>query len=500
MSKDLMTLKINRAVEEIERTRNHVAGGRMRQCYHFMPEAGWMNDPNGLIFYKGQYHFFFQFNPYAPFWGSMHWGHAVSRDLLHWHYLPPALAPSEIYDDHPDGGCFSGSAVEYEGKLWLIYTSVSDYGKGIRQTQSIAYSEDGIHFLKYDGNPVLEAPDGVNPGEFRDPKVWEHDGKFYMVTGASQNGRGKALLFSSDNLKEWRYVNEIAESRGDMGSMWECPDFYSAGDRFVLTFSPMGSGDHTSVYMTGAFDYKTGKLEAQTAREIDWGMDYYAAQSFLAPDGRRIVVGWANEWSWMPEWKDWGPTFKEGWCGFFNLPREVSVLEDGSLRFKPIRELESLRSDACCLDQISVSGRRKSLKAGNGISYEMKFIIDLDHSDGDVLELELRAGGGMKTICRFDFLRNELSVNRNNSDGWSRGISRSVMKLHRKSKMDVDIFSDQSSIEIFTDDYTNNHSNNVFAGEDQRDIFIRAEGGSFLIRNFESYGMQSCYDAARENL
>lgn len=106
----------------------------------------------------------------------------------------------------------------------------------------------------------------------------------------------------------------------------------------------------------------------------------------------------------------------------------------------------------------------------------------------------------MKTICRFDFLRNELSVNRNNSDGWSRGISRSVMKLHRKSKMDVDIFSDQSSIEIFTDDYTNNHSNNVFAGEDQRDIFIRAEGGSFLIRNFESYGMQSCYDAARENL
>ena len=137
-----MQNKIKQAEKEISKKKDDVQAGRMRQHYHFMPQTGWLNDPNGLIYYKGKYHFFYQYNPYYGFWDYMHWGHAMSEDLLHWEYLPLALAPSEVYDDYMRGGCFSGSAIEHEGKLWLMYTGVANHGNGNVQTQCIAYSED----------------------------------------------------------------------------------------------------------------------------------------------------------------------------------------------------------------------------------------------------------------------------------------------------------------------------------------------------------------------
>ena len=114
--------------------------------------------------------------------------------------------------------------------------------------------------------------------------------------------------------------------------MWECPDFFEIGRRYVLTFSPIGAGERTCVYLVGDFDYETGRFDYDISGEIDWGCDYYAPQSFLAPDGRRIMVAWSNEWEWMPFFKDWGPTYREGWCGFFNIPREVEMTETGRLR------------------------------------------------------------------------------------------------------------------------------------------------------------------------
>ncbi len=116
----------------------------------------------------------------------MHWGHAVSEDMIHWEYLPVALAPSEPYEDHLKGGCFSGSAIEFDGKLYLIYTAATNHGNGFVQTQCVAYSEDGIHFEKYEKNPVLTAPEGISPDSFRDPKVWKHEDSYYMVCGASK--------------------------------------------------------------------------------------------------------------------------------------------------------------------------------------------------------------------------------------------------------------------------------------------------------------------------
>jgi len=490
MSKELMQQNIEKAQCEIDSKKNIVKNGAMRQRYHFMAQTGWLNDPNGLIYFRGKYHFFFQHNPYNGFWDSMHWGHAVSDDMLHWEYLPLALAPSESYDNHQRGGCFSGSAIEHDGKLFLMFTGAANEGKGSEQTQCIAYSEDGIHFEKYEGNPVLTAPEGIPTDQFRDPKVWKHEDTYYMVCAASRDNNGQALLYRSQDMFHWTCFNVLAESRGKWGYMWECPDFFPMGDKYVLTFSPMRVGGHTSVYLVGDFDYGTGKFHYHISGEIDWGLDYYAPQSFLAPDGRRIIVGWANGWEWMPLWKDWGPTYKEGWCGSFNIPREVRMLEDGTLQFLPIAEVETLRENPIQKDVLVVTEKETELTAGDGVCFELKLKIDLAKTDADKLELDLRCGEGRKTVCLFDFKKAEMSVDRNEADGWSRGISRSVMCLKGKKELDVHILSDQSSVEIFTDQYQNNHSNNIFAGDGQNQLKLRAYGGSVTIRDVETYGLR----------
>lgn len=491
MSIELMRRSIERAQSEIDSKKDRAGQGQMRQRYHFMAQTGWLNDPNGLIWFRGKYHFFFQHNPYGSFWDCMHWGHGVSDDMLHWEYLPLALAPSEPYDDYPRGGCFSGSAIEHDGKLFLMYTAAAGGVMGCEQTQCIAYSEDGIHFEKYAGNPVITAPAGVSADKFRDPKVWKHGDMFYMVCGASRDDRGQALLYRSSDLLHWEFFNVLAESHGEWGFMWECPDFYELGGKYVFTFSPMGAGEHTSVYMVGDFDYETGRFYCHRSSEMDWGFDYYAPQSFLAPDGRRIAVAWANEWEWMPLWKDWGPTYREGWCGFFNIPREVRMAEDGALEFVPIVETKVLREDPRRLEMLTVTEEERELTAGDGVSFEMKFKIDLERTDAQMLELDLRCGGERRTVCLFDFRRAEMSVDRGSSDGWSRGISRSVMCLKGKKELDVHILSDQSSLEIFTDGYRNNHSNNIFAGSAQNGLRIRARGGSVLLRDVETFGLKA---------
>lgn len=493
MSREIMLENINKAQRAIDEKKEFVKIGKMRQHYHFMAQAGWINDPNGLIWFQGRYHYFFQYNPYYGLWDYMHWGHAVSKDLIHWEYLPLALAPSEVYDDHMRGGCFSGSAVEHDGKLFLIYTGVTNRGNGFEQTQCIAYSTDGIYFEKYENNPVLTAPKDVSACQFRDPKVWKHGHNYYMVCGTSCNHKGQALLYCSQDLLHWTFVNVLAESRGEWGYMWECPDFFRLEDKYVLMCSPMGAGEHTAVYFVGDFDYGTGKFAPQVTGETDWGLDYYAPQSFLAPDGRRIIVGWANEWEWMPFWKDWGPTYAEGWCGFFNLPREVRLMPDYTLQFIPIEELNTIRTKGYQTDCFTVGSKRMPLIAGDGISFEMKMEIDLDETDAEKLELDLRCKDERKTVCTFDFKHAQMQVDRNNSDGWSRGISRSILFLKEKHVLDIHIFSDQSSIEIFTDQYQNNHANNIFAGDAQNQIWIRACGGKAVIRKYESYRMEECF-------
>ncbi|SNX54412.1 glycoside hydrolase family 32 protein [Thermoanaerobacterium sp. RBIITD] len=491
MSKTLHLENIEKAQRAIEMARPLINNAKMRQRYHFMAEEGWMNDPNGLIFFNNQYHFFYQYNPYDTCWGAMHWGHAVSYDMIHWEYLPIALAPSEHYDNHEKGGCFSGSSIEHDGKLYLLYTGTTNYGDGFVQTQCLAYSEDGIHFDKYDKNPIITAPNGYDQANFRDPKIWKHGDYFYLVCGAQKDNLAKALLYRSLNLKDWEFINVLAESRGEFGYMWECPDFFQIGDKHVLMFSPMGLYERKTVYLVGDMDYKTGKFNYSTIGEIDWGFDYYAPQSFLDNKGRRIIVGWANAWDWMPWWKDWGPTFKENWCGSFGIPREVKLLEDNTLMFIPVEEFQQLRYDENKVENIEVKYKKYEIHAGDGVAYELKIEIDLGKTTAESFQLLLRCSDVKETVITFDLKKSELTFNRNNSDDWSTGISRSTLKLNNKNILDIHIFSDQSSIEVFTDNYQNNHSGNIFAGNNQNKNYIVAKNGTVAIRKLYSWGMKT---------
>lgn len=294
----------------------------VRLNYHFEPKKGWINDPNGLIFYQGLYHAFFQYNPYEPKWGPMHWGHAVSTDLIHWKELAIALYPDKEYEN--SGGCFSGSAVEKDGILYLFYTSVS---KELGQTQSAALSKDGVIFQKYKGNPVIQQYPIDGSNEFRDPKVVEINGTYYMVCGSGKDGVGKILFFQSDDLLVWNYQGVLFEST-EYGPVLECPDLFPLGGKYVLMFSKMGLQTYSTQFIIGEFD---GKHFTETSRcTPEAGPQFYAPQTFCDARGRRIMIGWLSDWS-KPV--DKGADF----AGALTIPRELSLKNDCILNF-PVEE------------------------------------------------------------------------------------------------------------------------------------------------------------------
>ena len=329
-----------------------INGGR--PAFHLSPRVGWMNDPNGFSYCKGAYHLFYQYYPYDSVWGPMHWGHAVSRDLLHWEYLPAALAPDTAYDKD---GCFSGSALELpDGRQLLMYTGVvkeprTDGGFQDIQTQCIVIG-DGRDYEKYQQNPVLDGgdlPEGGSRNDFRDPKLWmEEDGTYRCVVGNCTGDKdGRILLYKSEDGIHWDFLSILAKNKGRFGRMWECPDFFKLDGKYVLLTSPQDmmprgfeyhNGNGT-ICLMGDYDEKTNTFIEEHNQAVDYGIDFYAPQTIAAPDGRRIMIGWMQNWDTC-NLRD----TERFWFGQMTLPRELSI-ENGRLVQKPVRELESLRGE-----------------------------------------------------------------------------------------------------------------------------------------------------------
>ena len=329
-----------------------INGGR--PAFHLSPRVGWMNDPNGFSYCKGAYHLFYQYYPYDSVWGPMHWGHAVSRDLLHCEYLPAALASDTAYDKD---GCFSGSALELpDGRQLLMYTGVvkeprTDGGFQDIQTQCIAIG-DGRDYEKYQQNPVLDGgdlPEGGSRNDFRDPKLWmEEDGTYRCVVGNCTGDKdGRILLYKSEDGIHWDFLSILAENKGRFGRMWECPDFFKLDGKYVLLTSPQDmmprgfeyhNGNGT-ICLMGDYDEKTNTFIEEHNQAVDYGIDFYAPQTIAAPDGRRIMIGWMQNWDTC-NLRD----TERFWFGQMTLPRELSI-ENGRLIQKPVRELESLRGE-----------------------------------------------------------------------------------------------------------------------------------------------------------
>ncbi|MCY9666186.1 glycoside hydrolase family 32 protein [Paenibacillus alginolyticus] len=465
-----------------------VAEDNFRLYYHLMPPAGWMNDPNGLIYFNQEYHVFYQHYPYEPKWGPMHWGHAKSKDLVNWEHLPVALAPSENYDMGETGGygCWSGSAVDDNGVLTLIYTGHVD-GRTPTEVQCIATSTDGVTFNKAANNPVIACAPEEGGFGFRDPKVWQHAGVWYMVIGYGKDGLGKALLYKSSDLRDWSYIGVAAESDGTMGDMWECPDLFPLGNGndHVLVISPMNMGTTKTMYLIGKLSYESGVFDYRYAERLDYGFDFYAPQTFVDGQGRRILIGWMNIWgAQMPEQE-------HGWMGAFTLPRELTLSEDGTLRIEPVAELKAMRGTHHRVSNLSISADTEvPLPEIHGDALELIAVFNTDLSAGDAefgLLLRCSEDGSEYTEVSYSTADRKLRMDRSHSGAGEAGVSEVQLTPLEDGRIKLQIFIDRSSVEIFANNGLKTVTNRIYPKPDSLGIKLFARNGEVSLESLDAW-------------
>jgi beta-fructofuranosidase len=465
-----------------------------RPGFHLTPYTGWMNDPNGFSYYNGEYHMFYQYYPYDINWGSMHWGHAVSKDLLHWRFLPAALAPDEGYDRD---GCFSGSAIELPDKRHLLmYTGVvrNEQPDGTlvdTQTQCLAVG-DGVDYEKYDKNPVLDdknLPEGASRADFRDPKMWRReDGTYYCVTGnRPADGSGQILLYESADGFEWKFKSILCTNNNRVGKMWECPDFFELDGNWVLLTSPQDmlpegmeySNGNGTLCLIGSFDENEGTFKEEHNQSIDYGIDFYATQTIMSPDGRRIVIGWMQNWDTC--------TMKvpgQKWYGQMSLPRELSVV-DGRLYQKPIRELEMLRSGKVVYENVLINTKMNSIQL-DGISgrmVDMEITVRPADTDNIYRNFVIYFAQDDKYHTSISFRPEEsiLSVDRKFS-GSRRALlhERSCITDSVNGTLKLRIILDRFSAEVFVGDGEQVMSTVIYTPQDAVGISFAADGDAVI--------------------
>lgn len=454
--------------------------------YHVTGGVGWINDPNGFSLYKGEYHLFFQYNPYDTQWASMHWGHMKTKDFIRWERLPCALAPDEEYDRD---GCFSGSAVELpDGRHLLIYTGVRKNRNGIGeedefQTQCLAVG-DGVDYEKYDGNPVIDAallPEGGSARDFRDPKIWRENGRFYVVAGdRCPDGSGAILLFESEDALRWRYVGTLAASGNRHGRMWECPDFFRLDGVHVLLTSPQemkAEGlefiyGNTTLCLIGQLDRERCELRREHTQTIDYGLDFYAPQTLETADGRRVMIAWMQYWNSV----DIRPREDLPFFGQMTVPRELRV-RDGRLIQNPVRELQAYRGARVSRIDVPVNGGM-TLPGVSGRCLDMTVEI---RPEGDAMYRSFTVwtaeGEGYGTSIRYDPAKGTVLVDRRRS-----GFPAEVQNEREFAVRDVGgvlrlrILLDRYSLELFVNDGEQAAAFALFAPEEADGIRFEADG------------------------
>lgn len=401
-----------------------------RPGWHLSPLVGLLNDPNGFIQINGAWHLFYQWNPLACAHGAKFWGHWRSEDLVDWTHQPVALVPAAEYETH---GCYSGSAIDHQGELTLFYTGNVKTENGRTAWQCMATVSENGDVSK--AGPVIALPEGYS-GHVRDPKVWQHDGHWYMVLGA-QNlaGQGRILLYRSSTLTKWQLLGEIAGSHlnglGDFGYMWECPDLFPLGDKDILLACPQGLvakekawlNTFQSGYFIGKLDYQQANYRHGEFYELDLGFEFYAPQTTLSQDGRRLMFGWMG----LPDENEFfQPTLAQGWIHQMTCPRELT-LEQGKLMQRPARELQALRET-----HASMQGSANTLPDLAVSQAEIAFVAE-----------------GNWSIC----LGNILTLN---ADRQGLTLSRRNLRSGDEEKRywcgsvnHVQILCDRSSVEIF---------------------------------------------------
>ena len=390
-----------------------------RPSYHFTPAYGWMNDPNGMVYKDGEYHLYYQYNPYGSKWGNMHWGHAVSRDLIHWQHLDPAIARDTL------GHIFSGSSVVDihntagygKNAIIALYTSASDKNG---QIQCMAYSTDnGRTFTKYESNPVLTPFDGLR--DFRDPKVfWYEKGKcWYMIVSADKETR----FYKSKNLKKWDYVSAFGNGMGQQPCQYECPDFFQLpvnGDPnnmkwvMIMNINPgCLFGGSATEYFVGDFDGKNFTCaDAHEAKWMDYGKDHYATVTFSNTGNRVLAMTWMSNW----QYADLTP-FKQN-RGANGLPRELKLFElDNKYYIQEgvAPEVMALRKETKELGNLTIEKEKDLAGIASGMNGAFEIEADVTADANGIAGIEIYNNKQERTLVYIDMKNRRIVTNRTES-------------------------------------------------------------------------------------
>ena len=460
-----------------------------RPVYHFAPQWGWMNDPNGMVYKDGEYHLFYQYNPYGSRWGNMNWGHAISRDLVSWEHMPVAISPDGL------GTIFSGSAVVDKDNtagfganaIVAFYTQAS-----ARQMQSIAYSTDnGRTFKKYAGNPVLTG----DVADFRDPKVSWHEGthKWILTLAVGQEIR----FYSSPNLKDWTYESNFGEGQGNHGGVWECPDLFElpvAGTSqkkwvLIVNINPGGPfGGSATQYFVGSFDgHKFVNESPKATKWMDFGKDHYATVTWSnAPQNRVIALAWMSNWQYANE----VPTMQ--YRSSNSVPRDLRLfVKDGEtyLQSAPSPELLALRKDKVMSKSFSVGKAYTidQLMSDNKGTYEITMTVR-QKKQGN-LSMRLMNEQGEEIEYSLDMAKRELTCIRDKSGvaGFSKDFITPTVTQVDGGDLQLRFLVDRSSVEAFVNDGRFVMTNLVFPHTPYNKVMFSATGGSVSVKNFTVY-------------
>lgn len=486
---------------------------KYRPQYHFSPEANWMNDPNGLVFFEGEYHLFYQYYPDSTVWGPMHWGHAVSTDLMHWKHLPVALYPDSL------GYIFSGSVVVdsantsgfgSEGKVPLvaIFTYhnplLEKSGSKTFQNQGIAYSIDkGRTWTKYFGNPVLKNP-GIR--DFRDPKMFwnERIGKWNLIMAVND----RVHIYSSPDIKTWTFESEFGMKAGAHGGVWECPDLFplkiegSDITKWVMLVSINPGGPNkgsATQYFTGTFDGHKFVPDETDNKWIDYGRDNYAGVTWSdipATDGRRIFIGWMSNWQYATV----VPTTV--WRSATTIPRELSLKRENGhyiLMSKPVVEFADLRirADTMSINNLIFSGE-KEISTGKVslMQSELYFGFNLAESSADSIGIILGNDAGERLIIGYSVFSKQFYVDRtkagiNNFSKEFAGVAVAPYKAVNSLKMHILV--DASSVELFVDDGSLVMTTLVFPTEKFSKLALYSKGGNAILKKALFHGIRKVW-------
>jgi len=477
----------------MEQTDLKVTNERWYPQYHIAAPSGWVNDPNGFCYFGGQYHFFYQHYPYGAFWGPMHWGHVVSRDLVNWEHLPVALAPDKDYDKD---GVFSGSGIEKDGKFYLMYTGHVSLPEGdpsgfnTIQKQCLAVSSDGVTFEKLENNPIIDTPKNIDMSgcDFRDPKVWKRGKKYYCVLGSktADGAHGELLLYESKDLENWTFKSIPAKSVGNQGDMWECPNFARVDGQDVLIMSPMGIEPEGAkylnnvdvIYTVGKLSYKTGAFTHGEFELLDWGFDFYAPQITQTTDGRVVFIGWLQMWN-VPQ-----PEQADGWAGQMTIPRELKI-KNGKVYSVPIKELETLRRNKKTYSNTTLEKADK-LAGVEGSVCEL--LLTVDALKSKKFSIDLR--GTVKLF--YDAEAGIFKLIRDAAGDEKLAGEREV-KISPSANLKLRIYLDKSSVEVFINDGEAVLSARIYPAEDAQEIVFVPEDNLLSLKEVEFYKLAQSF-------